>query len=67
MLWIQYKGQKHSLTSLSSVHEKIPNTWSKPTMLAMTYGEVAASLRCIYTFVVQVSFVVKMALKKLNI
>lgn len=67
MLWIQYKGQKHSLTSLSSLHEKIPNTWSKPIMLAMAYGEEAASLHCIYTFIVQVSFVIEMALKKLNI
>lgn len=36
-------------------------------MLAMAYGEEAASLHCIYTFIVQVSFVIKMALKKLNI
>lgn len=33
-------------------------------MLAMAYGEVTASLRCIFTFIVQVSFVIKIALKK---
>lgn len=67
MLWIQYKDHKHSLTSLSSLHEKNPSTWSKPILLAMAYGEVAASLHSIFTFIVQVSFVIKMALKKLNI
>lgn len=67
MLWIQYKDHKHSLTSLSSLYEKMPNTWSKPIMLAMAYGEVTAFLQCIYAFIVQVSFVIKMALKKLNI
>lgn len=67
MLCVQYKDHKHSLTFLSSLHEKIPNTWSKPIMLAMEYREVAAFLHCIYTFIVQVSFVIKMALKKLNI
>lgn len=36
-------------------------------MLAMAYGEVTAFLQCIYAFIVQVSFVIKMALKKLNI
>lgn len=48
MLWIQYKDHKHSLTSLSSLHEKIPSTWSKPVMLSMAYREVSPLYIYIY-------------------
>lgn len=56
LLWTQYKDCKHSLVPLLSLHEK------KAPGVVIAHGEVTASLCCVFTFIVQVRFVIKMPL-----